>query len=118
MSGNRPTLSDLLRRHDPARGAEGLSDEERARMRRMAVRAVASPSGSPIVPRWVLAGMVSVVVAGAGIGLWARLRQSPLQAPPVGAGLMEARAHSRRELHIVTPGGTQVVWVLDSEFKL
>ena len=118
MSEERPSVRDLLRRHDPARRSGELSDEERTRMRRAVVRAAAAAPRSAGVPRWAVPLMAAVLVAGAGLGLWARLRQAPLPPPREGAGVVEARTRARRELHIVTPGGTRVVWVLDSEFRL
>lgn len=119
MNDHRPTLRDLLKEHDPARGSEGLSGEERALIRRAVVRAAGEPTprGS-LVPLWAAAGVVAALAIGAGLAIWPRPGPAPSLPAPDTAGVDETTGRSRRELHIVTPGGTQVVWVLDSEFRL
>jgi hypothetical protein len=121
---DQPSLRDLLRRHDAARRSPEMSEEDRVRMRRAVVRAAAAPARAFGMPRWAVPAMAAVLLAGAALGLWARFTRAPLPSPREGAGVVEAKfvesagTHSRRELHIVTPGGTQVVWVLDSDFRL
>lgn len=124
MNDDRRSVRDMLKRHDPALRCDGLTGEEQARIRRAAVRAAGESLSTrtpaarllPFVPRWTAAGILVALAIGAGLGLWPRLRPDPSPAHGT-AGVVEA-APSRRELHIVTPGGTQVVWVLDSDFRL
>jgi hypothetical protein len=126
MNDDRPSVRDLLKRHDPALRREGLTEEEQARMRRAVMRAAGETPAPrtlsdrllPLVPRWTAAGVLAVLAIGAGLTLWPRQRPAPALPESDAAGLARTTDRSRRELHIVTPGGTQVVWVLDSDFRL
>jgi hypothetical protein len=118
MSGHPPSLRDLLKAHDPARGQEELSGDDRIRMRRTLVQAAGAAAARPLFPRWAVAGVLAALAIGAGLGFWMRQMPAPGPLPPGAAMVPGSTGHSRREVHIVTPGGTQVVWVLDSDFRL
>jgi hypothetical protein len=109
------TLQARLREDDPAEAE--LADADVQEMRRLVVAAAGSPA---TVSGWswpplAVAALVALMVGG---GLLAGRRAAerdvvvPIapEAPPPGG--------ERRQLQFSTPGGTRIIWVFDSEFKL
>ena len=114
QTGHDPSLRALLKRHDPAAGEAGLTQEERIRLRRAVVGATGRARGRTGHLRRALVGTLALATLVVGLGLW-KLRPRPDTAPPVASAVRPAP--ESREVHIVTPGGTQVVWILSSDFR-
>lgn len=114
----RQRVRELLRRGDPA--ADGCDPDTRqlARMRRRILDAAPPPPlrGLRPFPALALSALVVMLVA---VG-WNLMRPAVVPAQferqPV-AGQPEPGSERRtRQLQFSTPGGTRVVWILDSDF--
>jgi hypothetical protein len=106
----RNNFSDQLRTTDPVVHEPGLSETEIQVMR----RAIAAAATDTRQARWLpwrpglAAALAFVVVAGAFIARVFEPRQESAQP----------QATEQRQLQFETPGGTRVVWVLNSKFDL
>ena len=114
------TLRTLLREGDPIDREPALPVEEVERMRRAVLAAQPSFRPWPWSRGVAFAAALSVIV---GAGVWAQYgaARHPSLAPPGDAinGVRPASgSDERRQLQFVTPGGTRVIWVFDSSFKV
>ena len=111
-------IRELLRRGDP--GADGCDPgmEEVRQMRRKVLRAVPSPvlrALQPLPALAVSALVVLLVVLGWNLMRWETT--APVQEPEVVAAPLGPQPQRRtRQIQFATPGGTRVVWILDSDF--
>jgi len=134
---NDRELRELLQRNDPAREIAPLGEREIAEMRRVVLRAAPEAPRRGEVPgrhhaplAW---GGVLVTLLVMSAGLWLATRTAapglmPSADRPAistsGPGRSgrtqpgDARPASTRQIQMVTPGGTRVVWVLNSDLKL
>jgi len=105
-----------LREGDPA-AAKPLSTDDAEAMRRLVV-AVAREDRRPPVwwPRaFAFAALVTMMVIASAIG--SRQIAEQQRATPRSAG-ETADPGERRQLQFSTPGGTRIIWVFNSEFRL
>jgi hypothetical protein len=108
------TLQARLREDDPAEAE--LPDADVQEMRRLVVAA----AGPAAVSAWTLppvavAALVALMVGG---GLLAGRRAAERDVVVPIAPEAPPRGGERRQLQFSTPGGTRIIWVFDSEFKL
>jgi hypothetical protein len=107
-------LRRQLQRHDPVLHEQELSAADVARMRRMVLETVAPPE-----VRWsgalvTLTCGLSLLVGGA---VWAaRTMTGPaaLSVGPLSDRTFDLSQVERRQVQFSTPGGTRVIWVLES----
>ncbi len=111
-------IRELLRRGDPAADGCDPGTEEVRQMRRRVLRAVPSPGLRAVRPLPALAASVLVVVLVAlGWNLMRPGTPAPVQEPEAFAGPVGPQPERRtRQIQFSTPGGTRVVWILDSDF--
>ena len=117
----------LLREVDARNEDERLSDDDVESMRRamLAAAAKAAPEregGLWMRPLLVAATVVAMVAVGVLAG-----RRPDLPAPPKSpSGQAESSAESQgvgigepnRQLQFLTPGGTRIIWVFNSDFDM
>ena len=114
-------LKELLKAGDPAAHEPPLPLVDVQRMRRIVV---STPPAEPRAwwpqPIAVAAALALTIAAAIGLG-----RQMPGHSDQAAGDTDRARLASSgdsegttRQLHFETPGGTQIIWVFDEEFKL
>jgi len=116
-------LRDLLRDADPVAHEAPLAEPDAQQMRR-AIVAAADAHGSSVVgwrrTSWATASVVIAVTVAIGISRWFEPGDEPPDETRVNA-VREAPAsgarESRRQLQLITPGGTRVIWVFNEDFK-
>ena|SRR6185436_18980961 len=105
-----------LRDGDPA-AAEPLSTDDAEAMRRVVVAAAREERRQPLWWPQVLAfaAVVTLMVTASAVS-GRHLAGQPSGTPPApGEGV---EAGERRQLQFSTPGGTRIIWVFNSEFRL
>ena len=118
-------VGDRLRSADPVDGEPPPSAEDLRRMRHAVTAAArdARPARAWGRPAWIAAVTAVVMVAGVSVDQLRRAQgrgasvASPRDAPGASA-MSTGLARQRRQLQFVTPGGTRVIWVFDSEFEI
>lgn len=111
MNGSHDSLRTQLREADPGGGMRGHAAE--VMRRRVVAEAKSASAGGVSWARWIpaVAGVLLLVfLVSDWIG--APRNVSASQVVPEVAGPQE------RQIQFSTPGGTRVIWVLDSEFKV
>jgi len=104
-------IGERLRTADPVAREPGLSTTEIQVMRRAIVSSGAEARHAGWSPwRLALAGALAFTVV---LALFVKTAIAP-----VGPASTEPRAAEQRQLQFDTPGGTRVVWVLNSQFDL
>ena len=113
-------IRELLRRGDPAGDGQGLDPEETARMRRRIVAEPATRRASVFrpLPAFAAAALVVLMVA---VG-W-KVMRSELPPAPDGTDSVTVpgpgdTGRRLRQVQFSTPGGTRIIWLLDSEFEV
>ena len=112
-------LRDWLKDADPIVNEPPLSDGDAQRMRRAVVAAgEAAPSRSVWTRHsWVVASVVAALTIAVGVGQWLRPDHEE------GASVIEAPsttlpdASTRRQVQLIAPGGTRVIWVFNDDFQ-
>ena len=99
-----------LRTTDPVAREPGLSTTEVQAMRRAIVAGADTAHAGWSPWRLALAGTLALTVV---LALFIKTAIAP-----VGPASTEPRAAEQRQLQFETPGGTRVVWVLNSQFDL
>lgn len=113
-------LSDWLRAGDPAGdGCEPTVAETAAMRRRVLDSRPENPHLSlRISPVWALAAALLLAVAlGRGFAPGV-VGPAGVVSPAVTPARPAAQAPAQRQIQFDTPGGTRVVWVLDTEFEV
>jgi hypothetical protein len=109
----RDEIRELLRQGDPLEADRGLGADELTRMRRRIVAEAATHRTRFFrpMPAFAAAAMVVLMLV---IG-WEFLRSEDPVTP------VESTAESdrqTRQIQFSTPGGTRIIWLLDSEFEV
>ena len=119
MTDLRTLLHGALGNEEDAR----LTIDEAAAMRRVVVAAARAGGGeSPRIwfaPLAVAATVVAMVAAGIAIG--GRFDASPAVGVPGDAGVDVPATQTpdrTRQLQFSTPGGTRIIWILNSDLNL
>ena len=113
----REHLKEQLRAADPLPHESGLSDAEVDAMRRAITAEAAAARRDewwprPMALKTMLAATAAIALALA-VGTFIRpLFEHPREA------VVKPQTHEQRVLQFETPGGTRVVWVLNSQFDL
>ena len=113
-------LRDWLKEGDPVASEPPLSDVDRRRMRQAIVAASDSPQ-SPFADwargSWAAATVVVGLTIAMGMSRWSTpapdVRPAQVEAPAVTA---PERA-TRRQVQLIAPGGTRVIWIFNADFK-
>lgn len=104
----------------------GLSDDDLRRLRERVVSAASTGDARrPVLPRpfALTAGALVLVCAGILGGLHHSIRPASGSAAVRSSDGGRQRPEpggpgERQQLHFATPGGTRIIWVFDSEFKV
>jgi hypothetical protein len=105
----------MLSQGDPLADDPGISDQQRAAMRRATLVEVsesAAPFWRQLAPALSTAALLAVAL---GVTWWPAALERP-PAPPIleeGAATVDSE---ERRIQFETPGGTLVVWILNSDF--
>jgi hypothetical protein len=106
-----------LRDGDPAREPGGLTEEQKAAMRRV-VSSAERPRREPLGSfRLAMLSAAGALVVGV-LWLYPLSKREPM-APPLETDSAPASAGAGttpRQLQFATPGGTRVIWVFDPNF--
>jgi len=107
----REDFSDELRTTDPVMLEPGLSEAEAQVMRRAIVAAATATRH----PRWSPGrlGLAAALAFTVAAGVFIARVFDPVRQESAQPGAIE-----QRQLQFETPGGTRVVWVLNSKFDL
>ena len=117
----------LLRDVDAENDSERLSDDAVESMRRamLAAAAKAAPErerGLWMRPLVVAATVVAVVAVGVLAGRRFDLPAAPQNRPAQAESSAESRGagigEPNRQLQFLTPGGTRIIWVFNSDFDM
>ena len=113
-------LRDWLKEGDPVASEPPLSNEDRRRMRQAI--AAASDSRQSSFADWARGSWAAAtVVVGLTIAMGRTRWYTP--APDVRPALVEAPAvtgpepATRRQVQLIAPGGTRVIWIFNADFK-
>lgn len=111
-------IGDLLRANDPARGAELSEVDARVMKTRILSEAEPRPPAGWRHPVWAL--IVLLVVLAIAVNLNHDNETEGLTSVPVvsNASQEEVVQPTVRQVQYETPGGTRVIWTLDSDFEL
>ena len=107
----RQELSEQLRTTDPVAHESGLSDTEVAVMRRAIIAAAGESRRVEWWPR--PAPLMAALALALVVGVFIRPLFESVREP-----IIRPQVDEHRLLQFETPGGTRVVWVLNSEFDL
>lgn len=112
-------VRDWLKAADPVVSEPPPSDHDVDRMRRAIVAATegGTPSRALWGPTsWAAATVVIAITAGIGISRWSEPR-APQSATPSREMVTKATSEPRRQVQLVAPGGTRVIWIFNADFK-
>ena len=109
-------VRDWLKDADPVASEPPLSDADVQRMRRAIVTAHESSGSFADWARgsWAAATVAIAVTIAVGTTRW----MTP--APHVNADVQPrevSEAGARRQLQLIAPGGTRVIWIFNDDFK-
>jgi hypothetical protein len=114
-------LRDWLNAGDPVANEPPLSDADAQRMRRAIVGA--GESRQPVFGdwargTWAAATVVVALTIAVGMSRWARpsadiSRANADSAPTVAA----PEPGARRQMQLIAPGGTRVIWIFNADFQ-
>ena len=113
-------LRDWLKDGDPVASEPPLSDVDRRRMRQ-AIVAASDGRQSPFADwargSWAAATVVVGLTIAMGVTRWytpARgVRPAQVETPTVSA----PEHDTRRQVQLIAPGGTRVIWIFNADFK-
>jgi hypothetical protein len=112
-------LRHRLRDADPVAREAPLAEHDAQQMRRTIVAAADAHRSSVVGWRrtsWATASVVIAVTVAIGISRWFEPRDetqvNAVREVPAGGA-----RESRRQLQLITPGGTRVIWVFNEDFK-
>jgi hypothetical protein len=112
-------LRDWLKDGDPVASEPSLSDMDRRRMRQAIVAASETPSPLTDWVRgsWAAATVVVGLTLAMGMTRWYTpapdVRPVHVEAPTVTA----PEYATRRQVQLIAPGGTRVIWIFNADFK-
>lgn len=107
-------LRELLQEHDPAKDGRELASDELSSMREHVVQEAERPSQRRFRPiRWVTAAALLFLLVTSS---WIWLRQGVSEVPAQTE--VEQSERRTRQVQFSTPGGTRIIWLLDSEFEV
>jgi hypothetical protein len=111
-------VRDWLKDADPVANEPPLSDADVQRMRRAIVTA-GEPSHSFADwarGSWAAATVAIALTIAVGMSRW----MTPAPDVNVGAGVpttVASQAGTRRQMQLIAPGGTRVIWIFNDDFK-
>ena len=113
-------LRDLLKDADPVVNEPPLSDADAQRMRRAIVAEGESRQSSFVEwtrGSWAAATVVIAVTIAVSLSRWTRPGENVLRDTAAAApGVAVPEAATRRQVQLIAPGGTRVIWVFNSDF--
>jgi hypothetical protein len=113
-------LRDWLKDADPVAHEPPLADTDAQRMRRVMLAASARPSSLVLWDRGTLAAacVVLAVTIALGVDRWRWIAADLEREDGVDAPAADVAEGSRpRQLQLIAPGGTRVIWVFNEDFK-
>ena len=111
-------VRDWLKDADPVANEPPLSDVDVQRMRRAVVNASESAYSFADWARgsWAAATVAIAVTIAVGMSRW----MTPGSEVDVSAGgrpAVSSEIGTRRQMQLIAPGGTRVIWIFNDEFK-
>jgi hypothetical protein len=114
-------LGDWLQEGDPIASEPPLSDADSQRMRQAVVAAVDRPQpffADLARGSWAAATVMVALTMAAGAHRWfaplPETRRSDVQAVPIAAAPTPGE---RRQVQLIAPGGTRVIWIFNADFQ-
>jgi hypothetical protein len=114
LPGSGRRLKDVLRLGDPAELDSMLTPDERHRIRRRLRRTEPEPSTANVYG-WLMPGLAVAVVVLVLAVIWNRPPRQQLSTPVASATLANVGVTTGdpvQQIRLITPNGTQIVWVL------
>jgi hypothetical protein len=112
-------VRDWLKDADPVANEPPLSDTDVQRMRRAVLSADGSahPFADWARGSWAAATVLVALTIAVSMSRWAK----PSDVRPVNNGVVSSAAApepvARRQVQLIAPGGTRVIWIFNDEFK-
>jgi hypothetical protein len=112
-------ISRQLRDADPVPREAGLSNEQKAAMRR-AILAAVPAARTAAISFWKNLSMAAALTVIVAIGVMSVHRGDTVRAgeqmpPPPASG---SSGSGRTQVQFSTPGGTRIIWTLDPNFQM
>jgi hypothetical protein len=114
-------LRDWLKEGDPVANEPPLSDVDVQRMRQAIVaggEAHDSSFADWVRGSWAAATIAIVITIAAGMSRWMTPAQDMTGGNQVAApGAAAPEPVPRRQVQLIAPGGTRVIWIFNADFK-
>jgi ferric-dicitrate binding protein FerR (iron transport regulator) len=114
-------LRDWLNEGDPVANDPPLSDADVQRMRHAIVAAADAPHsvfGDWARGSWAAATVVVALTIAAGVNRWFTPLPETSQPGVTAVSTVAApAAGERRQVQLIAPGGTRVIWIFNADFK-
>ena len=112
-------VRDWLKDADPVINEPPLSDADAQRMRRAIVAAGEARPASLAWARgsWAAASVVVVLAIALSVSRWVRPGEETRAGVAAPTEVSVPEASTRRQLQLIAPGGTRVIWIFNDEFK-
>jgi len=113
-------LRDWLREGDPVAGDPGLSDADVRRMRRALVAAAEShdpPFADWARGSWAAATVVVALTIAVSMSRWLTLSPEVRREVDAAPTVAPSESGMRRQLQMIAPGGTRVIWIFNDDFR-
>ena len=112
-------LRDWLKNADPVVNEPSLSDTDAQRMRRLIVAAGESRESSFVEwtrGSWAVATVVIAVTISLSMSRWMRPAEDGIRNATTAAADVAPETATRRQVQLIAPGGTRVIWVFNADF--
>ena len=112
-------LRDWLKDADPVVNEPPLSDADAQRMRRLIVAAGESRQSSFVEwarGSWAVATVVIAVTIALSMSRWMQPGEDKVRDTAAAAPGIAPETVTRRQVQLIAPGGTRVIWVFNSDF--
>jgi hypothetical protein len=112
-------VRDWLKDADPVGHEPPLSDVDVQRMRRAIVAAGEAAPSRFVWSRgsWAAASVVVVLTIVLSVSRWAGPGEETRAGVATPTGVAVPEASTRRQVQLIAPGGTRVIWIFNDEFQ-
>jgi hypothetical protein len=114
-------VRDWLKEGDPVANEPALSEADAQRMRRVVVAAEASARSSFADwarGSWAAATIVVALTIAVSMSRWASSSPDvPVANVDAAPTLAPQEPGARRQVQLIAPGGTRVIWIFNDDFK-
>jgi hypothetical protein len=112
-------LRDWLKDADPVGNEPPLSDADALQMRHAIVAAGEARPSSLAWARgsWAVASVALALAIALSVSRWVKPGEETQAGVASPAGIAVPEASTRRQVQLIAPGGTRVIWIFNDEFQ-